>query len=226
MSRFLQLVSFILVISFVSHHAISVAAQFSVPARYDGFALSGPKSTRPVVIETFLDLTCANCKKGWPVLKTVSEAYSDELIQIIVHPFPLPFHHNAYFAARGMHIAAQLNASAAYPWMEQIYAHQADFSTAATYKEAPEETVKRFAALAGRIGLDEEKFLEGYSDLKTDLLTVTSFKYGCHRAVIATPTFLVNGVVVQGADDSWTLSQWRKLLDPLLLDASTLRASV
>eukprot|EP00897_Mesotaenium_endlicherianum_P000609 jgi/Mesen1/10549/ME000083S10059 len=196
-----------------------VSSQFAIPARYDGFALSGPKSTRPIVIEAFYDLLCPGCKDGWPILKNVSAVYSQDKVQVIVHPFPAPFHHNAFFAARGMHIAALLNASLAYPWLELVYKFQDQFSGDATELIAPKDILVLFSKLATKLGLDKAAFLKGYSDPRTDSLTRTSFKYGCHRGVVATPTYLVNGVTVLGADDTWTVARWQKLLDPLVYAA-------
>lgn len=203
-----------LLIAFCLSAVGKVDAQFAIPARYDGFALSGPKTTHPVVIEAFFDLLCPSCKDAWPVLREVSRSYPKTDVQIIVHPFPAPFHHNAFFAARGMHIAASLNGSLAYPWMELVYAAQDEFGAAATADETPNAVVAKFAALAPRLGLDRAAFLDGFSDLQTDALARTSFKYGCSRGVVATPTFLVNGVAVQGADDTWRLRDWKVLLDP------------
>jgi protein-disulfide isomerase len=41
-------------------------------------------------------------------------------------------------------------------------------------------------------------------------------KYGRQNGIHASPTFLVNGLVVGQASSGWTLEQWRELLDPLL----------
>jgi hypothetical protein len=41
-------------------------------------------------------------------------------------------------------------------------------------------------------------------------------KYGSSRGVVGTPTYLVNGVAVAGADESWSVDDWRKVFDPLL----------
>jgi hypothetical protein len=42
-----------------------------------------------------------------------------------------------------------------------------------------------------------------------------SWKYGCSRGVAGTPTFFINGVTLD-ADPSWSLADWRSVLDPLL----------
>ena len=51
MTRGLLLVSILRLSS-----AAQSRAEFAIPARYDGFSYSGPKTTRPVVMEAFLDL--------------------------------------------------------------------------------------------------------------------------------------------------------------------------
>lgn len=41
-------------------------------------------------------------------------------------------------------------------------------------------------------------------------------QYGCSRGVVGTPTYLVNGVTVGGADESWSVNEWVKVFDPLV----------
>jgi hypothetical protein len=41
-------------------------------------------------------------------------------------------------------------------------------------------------------------------------------QYGCSRGVVGTPTYLVNGVNVAGADDSWSVDDWAKIFDPIV----------
>ena len=43
-----------------------------------------------------------------------------------------------------------------------------------------------------------------------------TLQYGCSRGVVATPTFAVNGVTVPSADESWSIYDWRTLLEPLV----------
>ena len=52
-----------------------------------------------------------------------------------------------------------------------------------------------------------------------------SWKYGASRGVTGTPTFLLNGVAVADATPSWTLDDWTKVIDPLLLKAPAYRSS-
>lgn len=43
-----------------------------------------------------------------------------------------------------------------------------------------------------------------------------AMQYGCSRGVVGTPTYLVNGVTVGGADESWSVNEWAKVFDPLV----------
>jgi hypothetical protein len=48
------------------------------------------------------------------------------------------------------------------------------------------------------------------------IFSIVGLKYGSSRGVVGTPTYLVNGVAVAGADESWSVDDWRKVFDPLL----------
>ncbi|KAH9539225.1 hypothetical protein CY35_15G046500 [Sphagnum magellanicum] len=190
-------------------------AQFSIPARYDGFVYNGAgKGKGPVIWESFVDPLCIDCKEAWPVVKEVAELYGKSLV-LIVHPFPNPFHHNAFFASRALHVAESLNASLVYPLLESIFEQQDSFSNPSTFHETAASVVERLITLAGKLGLPDS-FSSGFSNSDTDLATRISFKYGSSRGVVGTPTFLVNGVAVAGADESWSVDDWRKVFDPLL----------
>lgn len=41
-------------------------------------------------------------------------------------------------------------------------------------------------------------------------------QYGCLRAITQTPSYFLNGVPVRDADDSWTLADWERLLNPII----------
>ena len=55
----------------------------------------------------------------------------------------------------------------------------------------------------------------GMADDNINEATRVSWKFACSKTVLGTPTFFVNGVQVNG-DPSWTLADWRSMLDPLL----------
>jgi 2-hydroxychromene-2-carboxylate isomerase len=149
------------------------------------------------------------------VVKQVVERYGSSLV-VIVHPFPAPFHHNAFFASRALHVAQLTNASLVYPLLERIFATQDTFLNPSTNHETPAHVVSRLIALATDLGISANSFEAGFNDSVTDQATRISFKYGCSRGVVGTPTYLVNGVAVAGADESWSVDQWAKVFDPIV----------
>ena len=76
--------------------------------------------------------------------------------------------------------------------------------------------------LAGQLNEFTSRMAYGSDD---DQATRASWKYGASRGVTGTPTFLLNGVTVADATPSWTLDDWTKVIDPLLLKAPAYRSS-
>ncbi|KAI5080727.1 hypothetical protein GOP47_0003910 [Adiantum capillus-veneris] len=134
---------------------------------------------------------------AWPVVKKIAQHYQDDLL-LIVHPFPLPYHHNAFFACRALHIINNLNSTLTYPLLELFFENQNSFSTSQTLEEAPSSVIERIIELTvdnfkELVFSDfESQFTAGFSDSRMDLITRISFKFGCSRVVVGTPYFFVN----------------------------------
>nr|AOS49624.1 hypothetical protein [Davallia tyermanii] len=197
-----------------------VAGSIPIPRRYDGFVFNASSSSSPVLLEAFFDPLCPDSADAWPVVKKIAQYFQDDLL-LIVHPFPLPYHHNAYFASRALHIINNLNSSLTYPLLELFFENQDSFSTSETLAEAPSSVVDRIVQLAADslnelVSSDfESQFKAGFSDTGTDLITRVSFKFGCSRVVVGTPYFFVNGIPLYDADSAWTFSEWAEIIEPL-----------
>jgi len=197
---------------------ICVHAQIPIPNRYDGFGQGDIKA--PIFFEAFFDLLCPDCAGAWPNIKDVINFYnpSDKPSQLrfILHTFPLPYHHNAFYAGQGAHV---VNAGAPlllWQYVDSMFANQATFWDDATSSITPDDLKVSMATLvASQIGFNRGQFLNGLSNDTLNMDTRISWKYGCSRGVAWTPAFFVNGISVV-ADPSWTLSDWRMILDPLL----------
>lgn len=194
----------------------SVIAQVPIPKSPDGFIFD-ESSNGIVVLEGFFDLMCPDCKAAWPVVKQVVEHYGPHKLQFRFHVFPLPYHHNSYYANQGAHVvAAKGNASDAYKWMEAVFAVQEEFGNSVTANVTPSQVISKFGSLAEKsVGVPAADFIASIGGTVSDSATRVSWKYGCSRYVSGTPTFMLNGVQV-AADPSWTLAQWMQLLDPFV----------
>ncbi|GJP34932.1 hypothetical protein CLOM_g19409 [Closterium sp. NIES-68] len=202
----------------IASPCLLTSAQFPVPSTYDGLVYGADVSERqPVLLEAFLDLTCPSCQAAWPVLRHVAKFYGTKRLRFVVHLFSNAFHHNSYFASQATNAVAAINGSLAFPWIDAVFHAQADLSLSATWHKTPEQVAAQLARLAEeRLGIAEESFKAKFVDPNVEWSTRIAFKYGCSRAVVATPTFLVNGVLVPRATEEWTIYDWRALIDPLL----------
>lgn len=50
-------------------------------------------------VEVYLDLACSDCALAWPVMGQVAEVYSNDA-EFLYRLFPLPYHRNAFTAAK------------------------------------------------------------------------------------------------------------------------------
>ncbi|CAD5187396.1 unnamed protein product [Musa acuminata subsp. malaccensis] len=205
-----------------------------IPTRYDGFYYSGGGGDWKdvIVVDAFLDPLCPDSRDAWPPLKQVVRLYSPRLA-VIVHPFPLPYHNNAFLACRALHIANKLNASSTFPLLELFFKYQERYYNGPTKSMSRSAIIDDMAKLAnGAVGNFSE-FLLGFEDWKTDMAARTSFKasyftrclfslpdccshYGCTRGVAGAPFFFVNGFLLPDAGSALDLETWISIIGPLV----------
>ena len=73
---------------------------FPLPRRTPGFVFNGGKSNAPIHLSAFLDLTCADSKRVWPVIKKLANNYGPKKIRLTVHFFALAYFNNAFRALK------------------------------------------------------------------------------------------------------------------------------
>ncbi|KAL8142102.1 hypothetical protein V2J09_015134 [Rumex salicifolius] len=194
-------------------------SQSLIPAKFDGFVYGKSRSQfnpDTVLIEAFFDPVCPDSRDAWPPLKQALAFYGRR-VSLTVHPFPLPYHDNAFITSRALHIVNKLNSSLTYPLLEAFFEKQLEFYNQQT------SNMTRIALMDYLISFISESvgfgyssaIKTGFSDSKSNIETRISFKYGCSRGVIGTPVFFVNGFALPDPGDSIDFSGWRKILDPL-----------
>lgn len=202
----------------LSYSCRVVRAQATIPARFDGFVYENrPISIDSITIEAFFDPICPDSRDAWPPLKQALDFYGQR-VSLILHPFPLPYHDNAFVSSRALHIINKLNASATYDLLELFFAHQEEFYNLATSDLSRTSVVSRIVNLAARAVGDSyyHAVASGFTDRNTDLMTRVSFKYGCSRGVFGTPFFFVNGFALPDAGSAIDYNKWRSIIDPLI----------
>ncbi|XP_078153587.1 uncharacterized protein LOC144548743 [Carex rostrata] len=193
-------------------------SQLPIPAKIDGFVYRMPSVWgESVVVEAFLDPVCPDSRDSWPPLKQALDYYTGRL-SLVVHPFPLPYHSNAFIACRSLHIANKLNASSVYPLLELFFKTQEQYYNAPTYEMSRASIVADMTKLALTVVGENfgTAFQLGFNDSSTDEATRISFKYGCSRGVTGAPVFFVNGMPLSNPGSPLDYNQWRSTIDPLL----------
>lgn len=144
----------------------------------------GPRDAKVVIIE-YGDFQCPFCKQAHPVVKEIIKDYGDKIL-FVWKDFPLlDIHPQALFAA----LAAQCANDQGKFWEmhDKIFENQQDLSETA------------FKTYAIQLGLDSIQFGEcvisgkHLKSIEEDLLK------GYEIGVKATPTFVINGILVAGA---------------------------
>ncbi|RVX16097.1 hypothetical protein CK203_005555 [Vitis vinifera] len=199
----------------------SIVHAVSIPAKFDGFVYNYTGTgIDSIIIEAFFDPVCPDSRDAWPPLKRAIAYYAPR-VSLIVHPFALPYHDNAFATSRALHIVNKLNSSATYHLMEMLFKHQEIFYNQKTInmsRAAIVDCIVKFVSKA----VGESLFSaikSGFSDRQTDLTTRVSFKYGCSRGVLGTPYFFVNGFPLPDPGSAINYSKWRSILDPLVSDS-------
>eukprot|EP00475_Leptophrys_vorax_P001874 TRINITY_DN1105_c0_g1_i1.p2 TRINITY_DN1105_c0_g1~~TRINITY_DN1105_c0_g1_i1.p2 ORF type:complete len:253 (-),score=71.97 TRINITY_DN1105_c0_g1_i1:85-843(-) len=195
----------------------AVAAQIPIPKRYDGYTQGA--ATAPVLFEAFIDFLCPFSKAAFENLKPVIAHYNNgtDNVRFVFHGFPLPYHHNSFFATEATHAVAAAHGADSkevFNWIQAIYDNIDTFSGDLDTM-TPAQVKKTYAAIAAKAGIDSSVVAGGFTNSQYNEDARVSWKYGCSRGVSGTPTFFINGVSVSG-DSTWGLADWEFVIDPLL----------
>jgi 2-hydroxychromene-2-carboxylate isomerase len=134
-------------------------------------------------------------------------------LRLTLHPFPLPYHRNAFLAAKAIQAVGKYNSSATFEFAEMIWNNLDEF----TNEQADNLTVANVVDKLGNFAnlwVNAATFSDRMKDPTIEWETRVAWKFGCSKAVYGTPTFHVNGVYVS-ASPTWSVARWRKLIDSL-----------
>ena len=150
----------------------------------DGYPTWG-NAKAPVTIVEFSDFECPYCSRALPVLQQIKQEYGPDKVRIVFRDMPLPSHSRAIPAALASHCANEQGKF----WE----LHDLMFSNQSKLADAD------FLEHAKTLKLDEAKFKECF-DQKKHMATVDKSRREAESVGIqATPSFVVNGTLIQGA---------------------------
>jgi len=145
----------------------------------------GDKDAKVTLVE-FSDFQCPFCAKGANIIEKIKKKYGDK-VRVVFKNFPLPFHKHAQLAAEAALCANEQSADLFWKLHDHMFKNQ--------------NLLKKtdLIATAGKLGLKKADFqtcLEAkrYTDqVKADM------EEGKSVGVRSTPTFFVNGKMINGA---------------------------
>jgi protein-disulfide isomerase len=153
----------------------------------------GDKNAKVTVVE-FSDFQCPFCAKGAELIKGLKKKYGNKVKFAFKH-FPLPFHTQAKQASVATMCAYEQKEDYFWSMHDALFADQTKLDTVAM-----KETAKK-------LGVDEKKFAECLDSNKYLEKVEADIEEGKKVGVKSTPTFYVNGKLVQGAQDIEVFSE-------------------
>ncbi|WP_343029904.1 DsbA family protein [Kocuria coralli] len=140
------------------------------------------------VFVEFLDFECEGCLALYPVVEDLREEYGDRVTFVVRH---MPLHGNSLDAALAAEAAADQGE------FEAMY--QRLFETAEDWGHRQTSQRQAFFGYAEDLGLDMERFAASYDDPATLDRIEQSEADGQALGVTGTPTFFLDGDVLQPA---------------------------
>lgn len=153
-------------------------------------------SEAPVTVVAFLDFQCRFCAEGFATLETLRTKYPGNKLRIVFKHLPLDSHEYAVPAAVvGQVVALNAGSDAFYQFAKQAFAQQSQISF---------ETLAQWAESAGVSRQDYNRRVSEPVTLERIIQDVTVAR---RLGVESTPTFFVNGRLVEGAQPQEVFEQ-------------------
>jgi len=145
----------------------------------------GNENAKVTIVE-FSDFQCPFCSRGAEIVEKITTKYGDK-VKVVFKNFPLPFHTMAPLAAEAALCAEQQNKGNFWKLHDLMFGDQQNLQKTA------------LAEKAKKMGLKEDVFVKCLDSRKNKSIVDRDMKLGKKVGVKSTPTFFVNGKMVNGA---------------------------
>ncbi len=143
----------------------------------------------PVVLEFWCELQCPDCLASLEDLRALRDRYGDAL-EIRLRHFPLPKHAHAYTAAEAAEEAFAQGAG--WPFTEAVLSRHGELAAGGR---------RALVRIAGESGLDAEEMDTALVDGRHMLTVDADEAEGRAIGVSGTPTYVIDGVRLDGGTD-------------------------
>jgi protein-disulfide isomerase len=139
----------------------------------------------PVTIVELSDFECPFCSRALPVVNQIKKEYGPDKVRIVFRDMPLPSHKRAIPAALASHCANEQGKF--WEFHDALFGNQSQLED------------KDFKAHAKALQLDEAKFNTCFDSGKYMETVKKSQEEAGSKGIQATPSFVINGALIQGA---------------------------
>ncbi len=155
------------------------------------------KADAPVTVIEYADYQCPGCAFYSTNLEAPFEKEFVETgkVRLIFQDFPLPMHPNAVSAAVAARCAGEQNTAAYWQMHDMLYTNQRQWSVLATT-----DVNNQFATYANQLGLDAPAYAQCLVNSEVTDAVLANQKTSNTLGLPGTPSFAVNGVVVDATD--------------------------
>ncbi|KAK6184469.1 hypothetical protein SNE40_006937 [Patella caerulea] len=208
----------LLLVSFLSL-VPDAATAVPLPNRPLGFVYNCSCDNAPIKLSLFLEMLCPYSERSDQMLRQVADYYGPERVQLTYHLFPLPYHIHSFSASKAVHIVdLETSGLKTFAFMTHMLTHRDQLSTGNTMNITTDTAIRRMATSAERYGVTFSRFMSLMSNSDVEHITRVGWKYACTRRVTGTPIHFINDI--RRGESSWTLQQWKDVIDPLLNDST------
>ncbi len=145
----------------------------------------GKKDAKVTIVE-FSDFQCPYCAKGAEIVGQLKKKYGSK-IKFAFRQLPLPMHPNAKPAAEASMCVSEQNPDKFWTYHDLLFKNQDKLDAA------------NLAKFAKEVGADAKKFDECVKSKKYAEYVQKDMEYGEKLGVKSTPTFFINGQLLNGA---------------------------
>lgn len=144
--------------------------------------------TAPVTLVAFVDFECPYCAIGWQNMEVVRREFGPDKLRVVIKQLPLPFHPQAKLAARrALGLLRDRGQEAFFEFATKVFAGQ---------RTMGEESLEKWSAeVAASVAPAPIR-----TELSVDEQLVRDRELAKSLSISATPTFLLNGRVIEGAE--------------------------
>jgi protein-disulfide isomerase len=163
-----------------------------------GDSIAWGDENAPVTIVEFSDFQCPFCARGADTINKIKKKYGPKKVRTVFKHFPLPMHQQAKVGSAASLCIAEQGKDKFWQFHALLFENQREMESS------------HLTAHAKKVGANMEKFEECFTSQRHVAAVEADMAQGESLGVRSTPTFFVNGQMVQGAQP---LEAFSELID-------------